>query len=55
MLITGRLRAELQPFYVQQRYQFRIRSIDNWYPFHYLVIPRAAPLLSVNVLSFKYI
>ena len=40
ILITGRLRAELQPFYVQQRYQFRIRSIDNWYPFH---IPSHTP------------
>ena len=42
MLITGRLRAELQPlpFYVQKRYHFRVRSIDKWYPFH---IPRHTP------------
>ena len=42
MLITGRLRAELQPlpFYVQKRYHFRIRSIDKWYPFH---IPSHTP------------
>ena len=54
MLITGRLRAELQPlpFYVQKRYHFRV--LTNGTPFTYLGIPRAASLLTVNVLSFKY-
>ena len=56
MLITGRLRADLQPlpFYVQKRYHFRIPSIDNWYPFHMPSHNPAASLFTVNVLSFKY-